>query len=197
VPRVLKTLRIAKGSTSKVWDYRAETAANGGRIDLRACVHHIPVIRNQEGRGDLDALRHVLVQQGLMVQFGTDAEGNVALYTRADRLCYHARGGNHVTTGIEHMHYLTSEDWSKKQMRAAAWIAQYLEREFGIPLRMADVEPGPGKTVRIVRKGHTSHQQISRHAGYNDRSDPGPGFDYQKMFSYARFFKERGHFVGA
>lgn len=197
MPTVVKQLKIAGGQTSTVWDYRKETAANGGKIPLRACVHHIPVIRNQDGRSDLDALRRVLLVQGLMVQFGTDSEGNVAMYTRADRLCYHARGGNSVTCGIEHMHFTVGEPWSGKQMRAAAWIAQYLEREFGVPLQMARVEEGPGPTVVISRKGHTSHEQISRKAGYNDRSDPGPGFDYEEMFSAARFFKRHGHFVGA
>jgi predicted Rdx family selenoprotein len=197
MPRALKELRIAAGHTSTVFDYRSETPSNGGIIELRACVHHIPVIRNVEGREDLDTLRRVLMAQGLMVQFGDDAEGNVAMYTKANRLCYHARGGNSVTCGIEHMHYTVGEPWTERQMRAAAWIAQYLEREFDIPLQMANVEPGPGATVTIVRKGHTSHQQISRVAGFNDRSDPGRGFDYGKMFHNARYFKAHGHFIGA
>ena len=197
MPTTLKQLRIAAGRTSTVFDYRRETASNGGIIGLRACVHHIPVIRQAEGRADLDTLRRVLIAQGLMVQFGTDAEGNVAMYTKANRLCYHARGANSVACGIEHMHATVGEPWTERQMRAAAWVAQYLEREFGLPLQMADVEPGPGATVTIKRKGHTSHQQISRIAGFNDRSDPGKGFDYDKMFSAAKFFKAHGHFVGA
>jgi N-acetylmuramoyl-L-alanine amidase len=197
MPDVLKTLDIAKDQTSTIWDYRGETDPNGGRIELRACVHHIPVIRNQDGRGDLDILRNVLLNQGLMVQFGSDAEGNVAMYTRANRLCFHARGANQSTCGIEHMHMTTGEDWTRKQVRAAAWIAQYLEREFDIPLQMADVEPGGPGMAKIVRKGHTSHEQISKMAGHNDRSDPGEGFDYEQMFRAARFFKQHGHFVGA
>lgn len=195
-PYVLKKLRIAAGVRSNVYDYRRVTSPNGGVIGLKACVHHIPVISNQRGRGDLDVLRRVLINQRLMVQFGTDAEGHVAMYTWANRLCYHARGGNAITCGIEHMHYATSEPWSRKQLRAGAWIAQYLERQYRIPLRMADVEPGPNRTARIVRTGHTSHAQISRMAGYNDRSDPGPGLDYEYVFKAARFFKRHGHFVG-
>jgi hypothetical protein len=197
MPTVLKKLHIAEGVWSNIYDYRPETNPNGGRINLQACVWHIPVIRQAEGRTDLDTLRRVLLQQGLMVQFGTDGEGNVAMYTRADRLCYQARGGNSITCGVEQMHYLTSDTWSKKQFRAAGWIAQYLEREFDIPLQMADVEPGGYHAVRIVRKGHTSHEQISRMSGYNDRSDPGPGMDYEYVFHCARFFKQHGHFVGA
>lgn len=196
--RTIKRLRIAgDGQRSSLLDYRDFTSPNGGPIALRACVHHIPVIPQKPGREDLDLLRQVLIGQGLMVQFGTDASGHVALYTRADRLCYHARGANSITCGIEHMHYTVGEDWTRKQLRAAAWIAQYLEREFDIPLQMADVEPGGPGVAQIVRKGHTSHRQISRMAGYNDRSDPGSGFDYEYVFSAARFYKRRGHFVGA
>jgi hypothetical protein len=193
--KVIKTIR--KTSQLAVFDYRADTAPNGGAIALRACVHHIPVIRQMPGREDLDALRRVLLAQGLMVQFGTDAEGNIAIYTKANRLCFHARGANSTTCGIEHMHATTGEPWTPKQFMAAGWIAQYLEREFGLPLRMASVAPGgPGIAV-ITRTGHTGHQQISQAAGFNDRSDPGSGFDYERVFKYARFFKTHGHFVGA
>lgn len=202
MPEVLKTLKIAGGLTSRIFDYRGETQPNGGRIELRACVHHIPVIKNQDGRGDLDTLRRVLLDRrpptgGLMVQFGTDAEGNVALYTRANRLCFQARGANQSTCGIEHMHFTTDERWRKRQFRAAAWIAQYLHREFDIPLQMAKVEPLGSGLVQIARKGHTSHQIVSQVAGFNDRSDPGPGFDYEYVFHAAKFFKRKGHFVGA
>jgi hypothetical protein len=38
---------------------------------------------------------------------------------------------------------------------------------------------------------------ISMMAGYNDRSDPGQGFDYEAVFSAAEFFKRHGHFIGA
>jgi len=196
-PSVLKTLRIAEGERSSIFDYRGETSPNGGAIGLKACVHHIPVVPNGPGHTDFDTLRRVLLAQGLMVQMSTDRDGNVALFTRADRLCYQARGANSIACGIEHMHMTVGEDWSKKQMRAAAWIAQYLEREFNMPLQMADLEPGGHGVARVVRKGHTSHQQVSRMAGYNDRSDPGPGFDYEYMFHAAKWFRRHGHFVGA
>lgn len=197
MPKIVKHLKIAKGLTSTVWDYRQETPPSGGIIDLGLCVHHIPVIRNQPGRSDLDQLRRVLLDQDLMVQFGSDREGNVAMYTKANRLCYHARGANSVSCGIEHMHYAVGEAWSLRQMRAAGWIAQYLEREFKIPLQMGKMEPGGNRQVKVVRKGHTSHAQVSKVIGLNDRSDPGPGFDFEQMFSYARYFRKNGHFIGA
>jgi len=195
--KIRRTLKIGGQRTSKIFDFRGVTSPNGGRIELRACVHHIPVIHNVAGRGDLDALRSVLVNEGLMVQFSTDAEGNIAMYTPADRLCFHARGANSFTCGIEHMHFTTDERWFKKQLRAAAWIAQYLEKRFDLPLEMATVEPGGAGIARIVKRGHTSHQLISQEARFNDRTDPGSGFDYEYVFHAARFFKRHGHFVGA
>lgn len=197
MPTVAKRLHVARGLYSTVWDYRATTPANGGLIHPQACVHHIPVMGDAPGHADFDALRRVLIDKGLMVQFSTDNPGNVAMFTRFDRLCYHARGGNVLTTGIEHMHVGIGDAWSERQMRAAAWIAQYLAREGGIPLRMADVEAAAPGLVRIARTGHTSHQQIARLAGYNDRVDPGRGFDYEKMFALAVFFQRHGHFVNA
>ena len=196
-PKVLRTLQISGDSTSTVFDYRGFTQPNGGRITLRDCVHHIPVISQQAGRGDLDALRRVLVAQGLMVQFGTDGEGNVAVYTPANRLCFQARGGNSITCGIEHMHFAVGDAWTKKQFRAAAWIVQFLEREHGIPMRAAKVEAAGSGRVTISQTGHTTHEEISRKAGFNDRSDPGKGFDREQVFAAAKFFKQHGHFVGA
>jgi hypothetical protein len=195
--RIKRMLKIAGRQESTVFDFRHVTSPNGGRIPISACVHHIPVITNVPGRADLDTLRQVLLDQGLMVQFGTDAEGNVALYTPADRLCFHARGANSVTCGIEHMHFAIGEKWMKKQLRAAAWIAQRLERQFGLPLRLATVEPGGSKIARITQTGHTTHRQISTAAGFNDRVDPGDGFDFEYVFHAAEFFKDHGHFVGA
>jgi hypothetical protein len=195
-PKLLKHLLIQEGLQSDVWDFRASTQPNGGRISLRACVHHIPVIRDQKGKSDLELLRKVLMDQGLMVQFGTDREGNVAMYTEADRLCFHARGGNSVTCGIEHMHFGIGDPWTEKQFRAAAWVVQLLEHKHGLPMRMAQVESdGPGR-VKIVRTGHTTHEQISNHAGFFDRKDAGPGFEFDKVFAAASFFQKHGHFVG-
>ncbi len=197
MPTALKTLRIADGATSTIWDYRRETRPNGGTIALRACVWHIPVIHDIAGRDDLDLLRRVLLDQGLMVHFGNDREGNIALYAKPNRLCFHARGANQVSCGVEQMHFGINDPWLRKQLRASGWIANYLEREFGIPLRMADLEPGGAGIAKVVRTGHTSHEMVSNMAGFNDRSDPGHGFDYDYVFHCARFFAEHGHFVGA
>jgi len=194
---VKRTLKIAGKQESTVFDFRGITSPNGGKIALSACVHHIPVITNVPGRADLDTLRRVLLDQGLMVQFGTDAEGNVAMYAPADRLCFHARGANSVTCGIEHMHFAVTDPWSKKQLRAAAWIVQRLENLFGLPMRLAKVEPGGANIARITQTGHTTHKQISAAAGFNDRIDPGDGFDFEYVFKAAKFFQDHGHFVGA
>ena len=195
--KVKRKLKIAGQQESTVFDFRHVTSPNGGKIDVSACVHHIPVITNVPGRADLDTLRQVLLNQNLMVQFGTDAEGNVAMYTPADQLCFHARGLNSHACGVEHMHFAVGEKWMKKQLRAAAWIVQRLERQFGLPMRLATVEPNGSGFAKVTRTGHTTHEEVSRKAGFNDRVDPGKGFDFEYVFHAAQFFKDHGHFVGA
>ena len=192
--KVIKEIRGA----GKVYDWRTSswTPANGGEIRPLMFVHHIPVVRNVAGIGDFITLRNVLVTQGLMVQCATDREGNVALYTPFDQLCYHARGANQISTGCEHMHASTGEAWTKRQLRAAAWVVQLAERKHGIPAKWGALGAGAG-AVRVVRKGQTSHETVSAKAGYNDRSDPGPGFDWAYVAHCVHYFKRYGHFEGA
>ena len=145
-----------------IYDYRAFTVPNGGAIRPLVFVQHIPVIRQMDGRVDLDVLWRVLVGQGLMVQRGTDGEGNVAKYTQLDRLCFHARGANAISCGVEHMHLTTAESWSERQLNAAAYCAWEAREKAGVPLE---------------RRGQTTHEAVSRHAGFNDRSDPGEFYE--------------------
>lgn len=186
------TRRISGGVVIR--DYRGTGLCppNGGRITPVVHVEHIPVIRNQEGVGDLIVLGQVLKNQGLAVQFGTDAEGNIARYTDADSLCYHARGANSLASGTEHMHYGVTEPWTERQFRAAAWIAVYMERHFGIPIAGATLLPG--YPTRVAKRGHTSHKRQSAAAGYHDRSDPGPSFRWAHMYELARHFKRTRKF---
>jgi hypothetical protein len=185
--------RIKGGVT--VRDYRGTGLCppNGGRITPHIFVQHIPVIHNQPGVGDLEALARVLKVQGLAVQFGTDAEGNVARFTYANELCYHARGANSISAGCEHMHFGTGEEWTSRQYRAAAWVAWKMHKEHGIPLRGAHLLPGAGIT-RVARTGHTSHMVQSRAAGFNDRTDPGSLFRFGHVYELARYFDRHHRF---
>jgi hypothetical protein len=191
--KVLKELRGA----GKVFDYRGTglLPANGGVIQPLIMVEHIPVVRNVDGTGDFRTLASVLRAQGLSLQAATDREGNVALYNNLNRLCFQARGANQVSCGVEHMHMTIGEEWSRKQLRASAWLWQYAEHMFGIPLRVARIASGPGR-VGVLRRGHTSHRRVSTAAGFNDRVDPGPGYDWEYVRKAALFFKSHGHFVG-
>jgi hypothetical protein len=191
--KVLKELRGA----GKVFDYRGTglLPANGGIIRPLIMVEHIPVVPNVKGTADFHTLANVLRAQRLSLQAATDREGNVALYNNLNRLCFQARGANQVSCGVEHMHMTIREEWTKKQLRASAWLWQYAEREFGIPLRVARLSSGPGR-VGVLRRGHTSHRRVSIAAGFNDRSDPGPGYDWEYVRKAALFFKRHGHFVG-
>lgn len=197
IPGGGKVLKSVKGMGT-IYDWRGTgwAPANGGKINPLIFVQHIPVVPNKDGIGDFITLRNVLVAQGLMVQSATDREGNVALYTPFDVLCYQARGANQFSCGCEHMHMSVTEPWSKRQLRASAWLAQLAERKHNIPVQMADLDPGPG-IVKVKRRGHTSHKNVSAKAGYNDRSDPGPGYDWEYVSHCVKFFEEHGHFEGA
>ncbi|MGI9100700.1 MAG: peptidoglycan recognition protein family protein [Solirubrobacteraceae bacterium] len=191
--KVLKELRGA----GKVFDFRGTGVLppNGGIIQPLIMVEHIPVVPNVAGAADFHMLARVLRQQGLSLQAATDREGNVALYNHLNRLCFQARGANQVSCGVEHMHMTVDEDWTKKQLRASAWLWQLAEREFGIPLRVARIAPGPGR-IGVLRRGHTSHRRVSAAAGFHDRVDPGAGYDWEYVRKAALFFKRHGHFQG-
>lgn len=188
-----KSVRKIPGGVT-IRDYRGTGLCppNGGRIRPLIFVQHIPVIRNKPGTEDLITLGRVLKQQGLAVQAGTDAEGNVAQYTRLDELCYHARGANSVSMGCEHMHYSISEEWTEAQMRAAAWLAHHASVSYGIPLQRAIL--GQGRPTKVQRRGHTSHANQSAKAGFNDRSDPGPKFNYTHLYDLAKFYAKNRRF---
>jgi N-acetylmuramoyl-L-alanine amidase len=190
-PKVVKELRGA----GKVYNYRGTGVLppSGGVIDLQLMVEHIPVVRNVQGTQDFLNLARVLRDQGLSLQAATDREGNVALYSRLNRLCWQAKGANQVSCGVEHMHMTLEEEWTREQLRASAWLWQYAEREHGIPMRIGRIASGPG-VVRVLRKGHTSHRRVAEAAGFHNRSDPGPGYDWEYVRRAAIFFKEHGHF---
>lgn len=199
-PRVLKELKGA----GKLYDFRGTGHCPGARdargryirINPLIAVEHIPVVRDQPGWGDFATLGRVLRDQGLHLQFATDREGNVCIYNDANVLCYQARGANQVSCGVEHMHMGIHDPWTKMQLRASGWIWQYLEREYGIPMQGATLTRGSGKTARVVRKGHCSHERVSSASGYNDRSDPGPKYDWEYVLKCAKAYKYNASFVG-
>lgn len=190
--RHVRDIRGAGGE----YDLRSLANPNFGTINPLIGVQHIPVIRQMAGVDDFMVLLRVLQDQGLMVQKATDASGNVCHYTNFSDGCYQARGANQVSWGAEHMHATIDEVWTKRQLRAAAYLIMRSRDGENIPVRMADLNPGPG-VVRVARTGITSHENVSNNAGYNDRSDPGPGFDYDYVFSCVDYWDAHGHFEGA
>jgi hypothetical protein len=193
---VLKAIR----GMGTVYDWRASpwTPASGGRITPLVGTQHIPVVPNVQGIGDFVTLRNVLVQRGLMVQTATDREGNVALYTPFNVLCFQAKGANQVSWGCENMHLATGEPWSKRQLRAVAWVVQLAEAKHGIPVSKGRLGSGSG-VVRVLGRGAVTHMDVSNKAGFHNRTDPGEGlwtrWDYVEHC--VRFFREKGHMEGA
>lgn len=182
----------------RVYDWRDSpwTPSNGGTINPRVFVQHIPVVPNLEGIADFIRLRDVLVAQGLMVQSATDRSGNVALFTPFDSLCYQARGANSVSCGCEHMHLTVGEDWSEKQFRAAAWVANQVKNKHGIPLTNGELGSGNGFVV-VLDEGQVSHRRVSQAAGFNDRIDPGDGYEWSHVRELGIYWRANSTFVGA
>lgn len=177
----LEPERLRKiGGMGTVFDYRQITLkgghVNGGKITPLVFVEHIPVIRQMSGRADLDVLWRVLVAQGLMVHNGDDAEGNVALYAPLDRLCFHARGVNSFSCGTEHMHLTTLEDWTEKQLNAAAYLSHRAHQHHDLPRRHGRLGDGQGFAT-VLKRGHVTHEAVSNHAQFFDRSDPGDKYE--------------------
>lgn len=191
---VPRSERAIPGMGGKVYDYRGTKLCppNGGRIRPLFMVHHIPVVPNMTGTRDFVRLGEILRGKGLAIQAATDAEGNVALFTRFDEFCYGHRGANTIACGVEHMHFTVGEPWSEKQMRAAAWCAAQVWISYGVPPRGAVL--AEGRPVRVKRRGHTTHKLVSDLAWYKDRSDPGKGFNFPHLYELTRFFRENGRF---
>jgi N-acetylmuramoyl-L-alanine amidase-like protein len=202
-----RSVRTIPGMGGQVFDYRGTGLCppNGGRIRPLLLVHHIPVVQNAVGLADFQKLGDVLRGQGLAIQMATDAEGNVALFTRMDEFCNGHLGANQLACGIEHMHLTEGEEWTEEQMRAAAWCSHRVWNSFGIKPRRAVLLPGDGfkdsentfhltKPVGVQRRGHTSHKNVSSMIGSNQRSDPGSGFSFKHLYELTRFFHKHGRF---
>ncbi len=190
-----RSVRRVPGMGGKVFDFRGTGLCppNGGRIQPLAMVHHIPVVAREPGTADFEKLGRILRGKGLAIQAATDAEGNVALFTRFDDLCFGHRGANQLACGVEHMHLTTAKDFTEQQMRAAAWCAHRVWKHFGIPPRRANLLPGDG-IVRVQRRGHTSHMNVSNLAGFHDRTDPGPNFNFAHLYELTKFFSKHHRF---
>jgi hypothetical protein len=190
-------LKKVKGMGT-VYDWRKSpwTPANGGKIKPLVFVQHIPVVPNLAGIADFVRLRDVLVAQGLMVQNATDRDGNVALFTPMDVLCYQAKGANQQSCGTEHMHMSVGEEWTRRQLRASAWLINQAKEKHGLPAHMGALGNGPG-IVKVIERGQVSHMRVSQAAGYNDRTDPGQLYDWEYVNHCVIYYRVHGHFEGA
>jgi len=203
------SVRTVEGMGGKVFDFRGTGLCppNGGRIRPLVMVQHIPVVENAVGLADFQKLANILKGAGRGIQAATDAEGNVALFTRWDELCFGQLGANSLACGVEHMHLKVREKWTEKQMRAAAWCSWRVWKSFNIPPRRAILLRGAGHgegedfvldaPVSVQRRGHVSHEHVSNMIGSGQRSDPGPKFSFKHLYELTKFFDQNRTFVGA
>jgi hypothetical protein len=191
-----RAVHAIKGMGGKLYDFRRTglLSPSGGRIRILVGVEHIPVVRNVPGLGDFFTLANVLKAQGLALQRSTDSEGNVCAYTDLNELCFQARGVNAISYGVEHMHLTIGEAWRERQFRAAALVMAQAFKTQGLSLHGGKlVHQSPG-IAGCTRTGHVSHKYVSAAAGFNDRSDPGPGFRFGHCYDLARFYLHHHRF---
>lgn len=198
-PRTVKRIP----GIGKVFDYRGTGLCPGVKQDGRyvrikplIMVEHIPVLPNQKGLGDFLQLGDILRERGLNLQAATDSEGHIALFNDLNVLCWQAKGANQVSCGVEHMHMTVGEEWTRKQLCASAYLWVRAERNHDIPIQGAKIRAGGPGVIRVVRKGHTSHRRVSAAAGFHDRSDPGPGYDWAFVKHAALYYRRKDTFVG-
>jgi hypothetical protein len=191
----------------RVFDYRGTglcPPSRDFRIRPLVFVNHIPEVPQATGTADFETLGRILKGKGLAIQAATDAEGNVALFTRLDQFCFGHLGANMVACGAEHMHSSVNKVWTEEQMRAAAWLANRAWNAFGIKPRRAILTPGDGhlegsefvldRPVGVRRRGHTSHKNVSALIGSHQRNDPGDGFSFRHLYELTRFFHKHDRF---
>lgn len=185
-----RVLKVVKGMGT-VFDWRGTQwtlpMVMGGLNPLSHVVH-IPVLPDMAGIADFIKLRDVLVAQGLGIHQGTDRTGNVALFLRMTQMTYQAKGGNQLTIGTENMHLTVTQEWTKRQMRAQAWIINQAKDHAGISAHWGSLASGPG-VIRVRSRGNVSHKMVANAAGFHNRSDPGvkgldPGGKYDKEYVY-------------
>jgi N-acetylmuramoyl-L-alanine amidase len=204
-----RSIRDVPGMGGRVFDFRGTGLLQNirGPIVPRVMVHHIPVVENATGLADFRTLANILNGKTLGIQAATDEDGNVALFAPFDREVGGQLGANPLACGVEHMHKRINEDWTEKQMRAAAWCAHHVQVDHGIPLRRAILTSGDGffddddppvfhltKNVGVQRSGHTSHKNVSAMIGSFQRSDPGPKFSFRHLYELAKFFQKHHRF---
>lgn len=136
-----------------------------GKITPRVILLHSTESNDRLGTSDctgvLDFLRGTPDQ--LNVHYVADGEGNIARGARDTDLCYHAKGANRFSIGIEQIGHAswTTHQWlfdpsgkARPQLHQVAHLIAYLCDRHNIPMRMS-TEHGVACHRDFPAGGHT------------------------------------------
>jgi len=145
-------------------------------------VLHDTESHDQAGIGDVKGVLDYLAGTAdeLNAHLVIDKEGNTGQGAPFNKMCYHARGGNTNSIGIEQIGFARFGFvgwWARKQQldKVARWLA-YLSKTYNIPL------------VHSTTHGVCMHKDLP--AG--GHSDPGAGYPIGRVLDMAIKYKRNG-----
>lgn len=159
-----------------------KAGATHGPSDPRRIILHDTESHDTAGLQDVKNVLHYLTttDDRLNAHLVIDAEGNTGQGAAFDRMCFHCRGANVDSIGIEMIGFASFSllKWRSRPEQlevVARWLA-YLSAEYGIPL-VHDVDHGVAMHRDVPAGGH---------------HDPGVSFPFNSVLKRAQELKRTG-----
>jgi N-acetyl-anhydromuramyl-L-alanine amidase AmpD len=161
-------------------DRRAQGNTHGSQRPWRVILHSTES-HDRAGNADIIGVLKYLegTSDGLGIHFVVDREGRVGQGASVLRLCYHARGANTDSVGIEMIGFakFSVKTWyrRRRQLKKVARLLAYLSIRFDIPLK------------RSTTHGVCLHRDFPAGGHW----DPGYGFPTRRVLRWARQIKAK------
>lgn len=138
---------------------------------------------NQGDQGHGDASWFANPAAGTAAHYIVGSNGHIDKCVRVRDIAYHAGnwGVNQGSVGIEIDGWTNKADTPEAQYRSAAKLFRFLCGYFDIPMQLGFDTENPRKRI-IKRAGMIGHE----HVPGATHTDPGTGFDYEKILTMAR-----------
>lgn len=156
----------------------------------RLIVIHSTEGHNRKGIGDLQNLGMYFNRPDVQASshVAVDSEGNSAVYVLDERKAWTCAGFNSASLNIEMIGFSAQTEWPKPQVRKVAKYCAYWTKKYGIPVRMAKVNPNNG---RIYRSGIIAHKTLGEFGG--NHGDPGNHFPWRRLLWLTRYYRVKGY----
>lgn len=178
--------KIAKRKLSvhkpKIQVRRIREGNTHGRLVPKVVVLHSTESHDHPGTIDVTGVLKFLekTEDELGVHFVVDKEGNAGQGARINQVCYHAKGANSFSLGIEQIGFAYHTHWDRsdrtRQLEKVAKFLAWLSKDRGIPLKHSTTH-GIAMHSDILAGGHT---------------DPGPNYPLSHVLKLAKKYKKTG-----